>query len=212
MIAAPRPRRAVMIVAGLGVVVAVAIAARRVPRWLPAAPALAPAAPPAVRRPCLDGEPGGAGCKDPGVVAWCDAAGHALACCGKGLVATGTDGICGCAPGGTAVREALDRGCTAGPPPPAGEGTYEEARDRAALKAIDCMAPGIDAGWSRGGEFSVGFFLTPEGEVVGARMGRSTIPETGAQACVLSALRSTHFPPPRGEDVGREEAWGLKFE
>jgi hypothetical protein len=166
-------------------------------------------APPAIRRPCLEGEPGGAGCKDPGVVAWCDAAGHALACCGKGLVAIGTDGMCGCAPGGTAVREALDRGCAAGPP--AGAGTYQEARGRATLKAIDCMAPGIDAGWSRGGEFSVEFFLTPEGEIFGARLARSTIPEIGAQACVLEALRSARFPPPRGEEAGRLESWGLSF-
>jgi tRNA A-37 threonylcarbamoyl transferase component Bud32 len=204
-IPAPRARRAPRLGLGL-VVVGLAIAAQRALRTRSAAPVAVPAAPPALRRPCLDGESGGAGCKDP---AWCDAGGHALACCGKGLVATGTDGICGCAPGGTAVREALDRGCPAGAP--AGAGTYDEARDRAAQKAIDCMVPGIDAGWSRGGEFSVGFFLTPEGEVFGARLGRSTIPEIGAQACVLAALRSTHFPPPHGEDVGREQAWGLVF-
>lgn len=73
------------------------------------------------------------------------------------------------------------------------------------------MVPGIDAGWSRGGEFSVGFSLTPEGEVFGARLESSTIPEISAQACVLEALRSTRFPPPRGEDAGKQESWGLKF-
>jgi hypothetical protein len=143
------------------------------------------------------------------VVAWCDPGGRVVGCCGKGLVPSGTDGICACAPGGTAVREALARGC---PAKPAGDaGTYVEARGRAAQQAIDCMAPGIDAGWSLGGEFSVEFFLTPEGEVFGARLSRSTIPEIGAQECVLSAMRATRFPPPRGEEAGRREEWGLAF-
>jgi hypothetical protein len=217
----PRPRRAAMAVAGIGAVAAVslglAIVASRSPRpntplaaVVPSAPAASAAARVAIRRPCLAGELGETACKEPSVVAWCDAGGHLLSCCGKGLVPTGTDGICGCAPGGTAVREALDRGC---PARPAGVGgTYDEARDRAARKAIACMEPGLDAGWSRGGEFAVEFSLTPEGEVFGARLERSTIPETGAQACVLEALRSTRFPPPRGEDVGRQEGWGLQFD
>ncbi len=209
----PRARRLALALGGLGAalvgIVAVGIVVRRASRALPS-PTAVPAPPPvAIRRPCLEAE-GGKGCSDPTVVPWCDDGGHALACCGKGLVATGVDGICGCAPGGTDVREALDRGCSAYPSIAAV--MHREARDRAAQKAIDCMAPGIDAGWSRGGAFSVAFFLSPEGEVFGAHLASSTIPEVSAQACVLSALRSTRFPPPRGEDVGRREEWGLAFE
>ena len=211
---AGRPRRASRIVVGLGVVLAAGIvasaAARRASRVPPTAPIAATGGQAPIRRPCPEGRKGEQGCNNPGLVAWCDGGEQILACCGKGLVPTGTDGICACAPGGTAEHDALARGCPATPASP--QGTYNEARDRAAQKAIDCMAPGIDAGWSRGGEFSVAFFLTPEGEVFGAHLTRSTIPETAAQACVLSALRSTPFPAPRGEDVGREESWGLAFE
>ena len=219
---APRPRRTALAAAGLGalgivIALAVAFAARRVPAptAVPAAPsgsatatATVTAAPSGLRRPCLDGEPHDT-CKGSDVVAWCDPGGHAMGCCGKGLVPAGADGICACAPGGTAVPEALARGCPARPL--GASGTYEEARDRAANKAIACMEPGIDAGWSLGGEFSVEFFLTPEGEMFGARLSRSTIPEVAAQACVLDALRATRFPRRAARDAGRREEWGLAF-
>jgi hypothetical protein len=221
-IPAPRGRRVALAALGLGlgaigVALVVAIAPwRATTTAVPSAPTAsastlvaASADPLPIRRPCLDDELHDSDCKGSDIVAWCNLGGRVVGCCGKGLVPIGTDGICACAPGGTTVPEALARGCPASPP--ASLGTYNEARDRAANLAIECFRPGLDAGWSRGGEFAVSFSLTPEGRVFGARLERSTIPEVAAQTCALEALRSTRFPPPRGEDAGKRQSWGLEF-
>jgi serine/threonine protein kinase len=167
-------------------------------------------APPPPRRPCLETDPGKQTCRDKEVVAWCDLRGAALACCGRGLVPTGTDGICGCAPGGTDIREVLTGGCQA--PPKDREDAYDRARSKAMDAAIACFKPFYETGKSNNGAFAADFSLTPEGEVIGARVNRSTMPHKEAQTCALDALRATRFPPPRAEDAGKTLGFGFLFD
>jgi eukaryotic-like serine/threonine-protein kinase len=227
------PRRVRVALAGLGIAAAVAalvVGIARHPAPPVAAPsALAPSAsapPPPLpastapdasasrphappRRLCLDGEGGlDAGASD-GVIAWCDPSGRLLARCGKGLVPMGADGICGCAPGGTSVPEAIARGCPAAPADH--EEVFKRLHMAAVVQAADCFVPLVDAGRAKGGEFAATYFLTPEGEVFGARVNQSTVPDEKAQTCALDVLRAARFPPPLGEDAGRRIGFGFQL-
>jgi len=195
------------------VAAAAGVMLRRAPASATAIAASASVAPPPpveIRRPCLAGEPGGTACEGREIVAWCDAGGRPVGCCGKGLVPAGADGICACAPGGTSVPEAQRRGCP-GPRADAAA-AFSRARDSAGHRAIDCFVPLVDAGGVSGAVFAASFFLTAQGEVYGARVNRSTVPNEAAQACAIAALRATRFPPPRGEDVGSPQGFGFEFE
>lgn len=173
---------------------------------LPASPLASP--PP--RRPCLDGEPGKTTCRDADVIPWCDLRGAAIACCGKGLVPVGADGICGCAPGGTSVPTVIAGGCHE--PPNDAKEAYALVRTKAVEAAIACFQPFYEAGKTKSGMFAATFALTPEGEVIGARVDETTMPHQGAQACALAVLRSTRFPPPKAEDVGQPLGFGFVFD
>jgi predicted Ser/Thr protein kinase len=160
------------------------------------------------RRPCLEGDRGRAQCATKDVIAWCDEGGALLACCGRGLVPKGAEGICGCAPGGTNVAEARSRGCAAVPASAADR--YKEVKGKAVEAAIQCFLP-IAKEQRAGGTFAADFFLTPEGEVFGARVERCTLPDEGAQRCALEALRSARFPPPPAEESGQKQGFGFVF-
>ena len=62
-----------------------------------------------------------------------------------------------------------------------------------------------------GGRFSGEYVLSPEGEVVSARVRSSTMPNEDAQACAVAAMRATRFPPPPGEEAGAPKAFGFEF-
>lgn len=175
----------------------------------PSSSALEPSAPASPRRPCLPSDRGHAQCAIArGVIAWCDPAGALVACCGNGLVPKGADGVCGCAPGGTGVAEARNRGCAAVPEGAAD--AFRAAKRGAMDAAIACFVP-IARDKRDGGAFAAEFFLTPEGEVFGARVEQCTLPDEGAQRCALAALRSTRFPPPAAEEAGKKLGFGFLF-
>jgi serine/threonine protein kinase len=165
------------------------------------------APPPPPRRPCLESEPGWQKCRDKDVIPWCDLRGASIACCGRGLVPTGTDGICGCAPGGTNVREVLIGGCQE--PPSDREEAYQRVRFKASDGATACFRPFFEAGKANNGTFAAEFALTPEGEVIEARVNLSTMPQQEAQVCAINILRATRFPPPRAEDAGKILSFGF---
>ena len=172
------------------------------------ASSIAAAAPPP-RRPCFESDPGRQKCRDNDVIAWCDLRGAAIACCGQGLVPTGTDGICGCAPGGTNIREVLTGGCSE--PPSDHEQAFRRVHSKALNAAIECFNPFYKAGKTGNGVFEAEFALTPEGHVIEARVNRSTMPHQDAQACAINVLRATRFPPPRAEDAGKPLGFGFLY-
>jgi hypothetical protein len=143
------------------------------------------------------------------VTPWCDLRGAAIACCGPGLVPTGTDGICGCAPGGTNIPEVLIGGCQE--PKSDREEAYKRVLSKARDGAIACFDPFFVAGKTDNGTFAAEFTLTPEGEVIEARVNRSTMPQQEAQVCAINVLRATRFPPPRAEDAGKILSFGFAF-
>lgn len=167
------------------------------------------AATPPPRRPCREGEPGLQKCLDKNVIPWCDLRGVSIACCGSGLVPTGTDGICGCAPGGTHIREVLAGGCHE--PPVSRAEAHQHAKAKAVDGAIACFKPFFEAGKTNNGRFAADYALTPEGEVIEARVQQSTMPQQEAQACALNILRSTRFPPPKAEEAGTILGFGFEF-
>jgi hypothetical protein len=121
----------------------------------------------------------------------------------------GTDGICGCAPGGTNIREVLTGGCHE--PPGDREEAYYRASSKAREGAIACFEPFYQAGKTDNGLFAAEFALTPEGQVIEARVNKSTMPQQEAQVCAINALRATRFPPPRAEDAGKVLEFGFAF-
>ncbi len=163
-----------------------------------------------LRRLCLPREPGATACGDKGAVAWCDPSGGSVGCCGKGLVPKGTDGICVCPPGGTDVPDARRRGCDA--VSPEWEAGYRKGKAAAMEGAIACFQPHTPRKSLSDGTFEAEFFLTPEGDVFGARVHLSTIPDDEGQACALAALRAARFPPPPGEEAGKPLGFGFVFQ
>ncbi len=132
-----------------------------------------------------------------------------MGCCGKGLVPKGADGICVCAPGGSAVPEARSRGC--GAVAADHDELYSKAKGEAMTRAIACFRPEDFRGAIAGGRFEAEFYLTPEGEVFGARVHRTTTPDDKGQACAMAALRSIRFPPPPWEEAGKKQGFGFVF-
>ena len=177
---------------------------------VPAGDTASPSPPGVPRRPCLPGEPGAAVCGDRGAVAWCDPSGRSVGCCGKGLVPKGTDGICVCPPGGTDVPDARRRGCEA--VSPEWEASYRKGKSAAMERAIACFKPHTPRKSISDGTFEAEFFLTPEGDVGGARVHLSTMPDDEGQACAIAALRATRFPPPPGEEAGKSLGFGFVFQ
>ncbi len=213
--ARPAPRRFRAKLAGGTVAVAIAGAALAAARArstpVPAPPAISAVTPaaPVPRRLCLDADAGPVECSGAENLAWCDGGSRRIACCGRGLVPVGTDGICGCPPGGTQVMAALARGCKS--PPPEREAAAKHAKTQATTQAINCFESLLDAGRIDGGEFAANYVLSPEGEVIEARVYMSSLPNEDAQACALAALRATRFPPPLGEEAGKVLGFGFVF-
>lgn len=87
----------------------------------------------------------------------------------------------------------------------------QKAKSEAMNEAIECFKPAHRKKTIAGGVFEAEFYLTPEGDVFGARVSRVTMPDEDAQACALSALRSTRFPAPPGEEAGQKLHFGFQF-
>jgi predicted Ser/Thr protein kinase len=211
---APRRRLHTIIAAAAAAMIAGgALAAwqtRRAP-VVPPAPTTSTLATPAKitpRRLCADERADG--CTVADGRAWCDVSGKPIACCGRGLVPVGADGICGCPPGGTLVAEVIARGCPRPPPDLADAGA--RAKQELVARVIACFEPLVDAGRIDGGRFSGEYVLSPEGEVVSARVKSSTMPNEDAQACAVAAMRGARFPPPPGEEAGAPKTFGFEFE
>jgi TonB family protein len=59
-----------------------------------------------------------------------------------------------------------------------------------------CYAVALQKVPSQGGRVTLGFDLTPDGDVFRARINSTTFPDTEMQACALRLMRSLKFPPP----------------
>ncbi len=137
---------------------------------------------------------------DKGNVPWCDDSDKVIACCGPGLMAAGHDGMCGCAPGGTEVKSAVDSGCARAKPD---DHHAFQAAIKLATKRIDhCYDAALKRTGKLSGRMAVRFDLTPEGKVIGVRLRKVTLPDMHAQKCALDALQQVQFPPPRAEASG----------
>ncbi len=138
------------------------------------------------RHPCK--APGS--CSD-GATAWCDADEKDLACCARGLVAVGRDGMCECAPGGATVDVG---GC---PRATLTRAQWDSAVDPFGPSFFACLRANDAA--SAYGEVKVDAWYDPEGVVYEARIANGALPEVSAQRCVLDAVRATKGPrPPDG--------------
>src|SRR5262249_5779300 len=105
--------------------------------------------------------------------------------------------------------EANSRGCK--PPPPSSEEEIDRQRDAMRSRVIACFDALVRSGDVDGGEFSAEYVLGPEGDVLGARVRVSSVPDEAAQTCALDAIRGTRFAPPLGEDMGRPLKFGFVF-
>jgi TonB family protein len=59
-----------------------------------------------------------------------------------------------------------------------------------------CYAVALQKVPSQGGRVTLGFDLTPDGDVFRARINSTTFPDAEMQACSLRLMRSLKFPPP----------------
>jgi hypothetical protein len=127
--------------------------------------------------------------------AWCDPNGRVVGCCGKGLVATGTDGICDCPPGGD-LPDAAASTCAVAPGtgiPRAGEViTSLRPKFRACYNASLASKPDLS------GHMIAKLLLGPDGRVFSARFVEGKIADRTVMSCVLGALRDARFDPPPG--------------
>lgn len=122
----------------------------------------------------------------PKETAWCDTEERIIACCGEGRVATGQGGLCECPP--------------AGCDPKAWRPLEPEAIQKVVRAAFGdlraCYAVALQKVPDQGGRVSIGFELTPDGEVFRARVSSTTFPDAEMQACALRLIRTLQFPPP----------------
>jgi hypothetical protein len=107
------------------------------------------------------------------------------------------------------VKEAIARGCREAPKD--ADEAFIKARREALGRAIECFSPLVREKKTNGGTFAAEFALTPEGDVIGARVNRATLPHEEAQACALAVLRGMRFPPPIAEDAGKTQGFGFEL-
>src|SRR5262249_28421139 len=113
-------------------------------------------------------------------------------CCGRGLVATGSDGLCVC----PSPYEGSPEGC---PRSNAGSG-LTPVEIAATVKAT--IGPALrrcvgDAGVGTG-RIDIYLEIDRHGRVFFQRINQTTIPNERAQRCAVEAFRDAVFPEPRG--------------
>ncbi len=126
-----------------------------------------------------------------GSVAWCDTDEREVACCDKGLVAVGHDGMCECPPGGVSHAGG---GCRAAKTTRA---QWKSAFGHALLDRSDAVAACVeasDAGVALASPVDIS--VDPSGSVAVVRVTRAGVPEAVAQQCWFDAVRSIKLAPP----------------
>jgi TonB family protein len=120
-----------------------------------------------------------------------------MACCAKGLAATGQDGLCGCPPGGSYDVPGAPTTCQK-------KKHYPPEHVQAIVRAHfpdfrRCYEAVIEKAGEKtrvAGKVSVAFEITPEGRVFGARVAEASLPDAEGQACILRVFKSLSFDPP----------------
>jgi hypothetical protein len=151
-------------------------------------PAIAAASSSAVVRRCAE-----AGECATGNLAWCNAAGARVACCGEGLVGT-LRGRCECPPGGSRNELAVKQGCSAADP------EHPKKVQRVVRTNFKTFGECFDAAKKRhpqlGGAIAVRFLLAPDGSSYGQELRGVSIPDAVFQDCVIDHFATLRFPPP----------------
>jgi hypothetical protein len=194
-------------VAGIALLAGAAIVAmlflRKAPRAAidevsqPSAPAPSPsaAAPlePLLRYPCITVQPGWS-CISP-KIAWCDTEDKFLACCPKGLVSTGVDGLCACPPGGVTEGPGVPAECPRREEGPSDRRIRELIRPHFS-KFRACYDSALAAAPKTEGTVSIKFQLTPEGRVFKAQVVDASLQDPEAQACIVRVFQRLVLDPP----------------
>jgi TonB family protein len=148
---------------------------------------------PPPRHPCLS--PPADGTCMAHLRAWCDLAEKPIACCAKGLAATGQDGLCGCPPGGSTNVPGAPPTCPKAKFGP--DSARVQAIMRPAFHSFElCYKDARAKAAKVAGRISVAFELTPEGRVFSARVADASLPDPEAQACLLREIRRIVFDAP----------------
>jgi hypothetical protein len=127
--------------------------------------------------------------------AWCDTSRHVVGCCGKGLVATGADGICDCPPGGD-LPDAAVATCpvaqVSGIPHADDVITTLRPKFRACYNASLTTKPELV------GRMTVRLVIAPDGRVFNAHFIEGRIADKAVMTCVLDVVRGARFEPAPG--------------
>ncbi len=129
--------------------------------------------------------------------AWCDAEDRVVACCGLGLVPAGNEGLCTCAPGGTEDRDALRSGCPKGSPAEQSPEAMQGIIRRSFGKFRRCYETALTRSPEARGTVSVTFEVGPDGRAGKAFIQHTSLPDVGAQRCLLGAFRELRLAPPK---------------
>ncbi len=134
--------------------------------------------------------------------AWCDAKEEFVACCGKGLVPSGSSGACMCPPGGAIDPEPIAAGCRKvdGPRGLAREVVSDVIRG-GFPRMRQCYERALEQNEVLKGRIELWLEVTPWGDVFTARIRSSTLPDPAAQECALAVVRALRFPPLAGGGV-----------
>jgi serine/threonine-protein kinase len=139
--------------------------------------------PPAPRRddvtlPCAEGLRG-----------WCDGDGRPLACCPAGLVATGSDGICACPPGGSTERLEC----------PSAQHAVDEYRRLYLPSAVRSAYADCAPRAPERLDLALDVWVDPNGRMFDARIAEAYTADARLQRCVVDRLRRLELdPPPNG--------------
>jgi serine/threonine protein kinase len=133
-------------------------------------------------------------CKRESYRAWCDEKHQRVACCAPGLAPLDGSGACGCPPGGTTSEEAQQAGCDKA-------ADYDLAAFRTQVREKNgtiaaCYEQALERNPKAKGTITFGVRLDLHGHVFDARIGDSSLPDSGAQRCALAAWRTIVFAPP----------------
>jgi TonB family protein len=128
---------------------------------------------------------------------WCDSADKPIACCARGLIAVGTNGLCGCPPGGVEAGPGAPLGCPIAKPTSTTEVQKLIRTHFQEFRA--CYENTLRKLPKAEGRVSVQVLIGPEGRVFKTRVMDASLPDPEAQTCLLEAFQKIIFePPPNG--------------
>lgn len=133
-----------------------------------------------------------------GFSAWCDERQQHMACCTDGLVPFGSEGTCGCPPGGSTKPAAVAAGCAKAPP--ISDASLKDlivaVIGRHMMKVKDCYEADLEGNERLQGRVMVRFYIAADGSVSSARIESTSLPAPGAQRCITDLFRTLRFRPP----------------